>query len=187
MGEGANQHNDRYGFSSTLTYSGDLLIDGETVGSGIQCCGDVHGEMECCLPFSITRTYTASDCAGNSTSFSYQIVSSGEPCPESEGATADGTEPLPEGRMGMVMVTGLSPNPAAGEVSLRYTVEEDTEVEVTLLNLSGQVVASLGTTAVGSGEEHQLDFQVGHLPAGLYQLQVSSSREQAVRSLLVVH
>ncbi len=188
LGEGANQHNAQYGFGSTLTYSGTFVENGVTVASDIHCCGDLHGELECCLPFTITRTYTATDCAGNSTQFSYQVTSGGDPCTdETEGAVADGTEPLPEGRTGAIILTGMAPNPAGGDVSLRFAVEEDMDVEATLLNLSGQVVQPLGEWPSEAGQEYTIDFQVGELPAGLYQLRLASSREKAIRSLLVVH
>jgi hypothetical protein len=187
VGEGANQHNAQYGFGSTLTYSGTFVENGVTVASDIHCCGDLHGEIECCMPFTITRTYTATDCAGNTTEFSYQVISDGQPCAEAEGAVADGTEPLPEGRTGAIILTGMAPNPAGGDVSLRFAVEEDMDVEATLLNLSGQVVQPLGEWPSEAGQEYTIDFQVGELPAGLYQLRLASSREKAIRSLLVVH
>jgi hypothetical protein len=187
LGEGANQHNAQYGFGSTLTYSGTFVENGVTVASDIHCCGDLHGEIECCMPFTITRTYTATDCAGNATEFSYQVTSDGQPCPEAEGAVAEGTEPLPEGRTGAITLTGMSPNPAGGDVSLRFAVDEDMDVEASLLNLSGQVVQLLGGWSSEAGQEYTIEFHVGDVPAGLYQLRLASSRDQAVQSLLVVH
>jgi len=187
VGEGANQHNAQYGFGSTLTYSGQFVEDGVVVASDIHCCGDLHGEIECCLPFSITRTYTATDCAGNTAEFSYQITSSGDPCPEAEGSTADRVTELPEGRSGAIILTGMAPNPAEGDVNLRFAVEEPLEVEAAILNLSGQVVRTLGARSAEPGVEESLNFNVGDLPAGLYQLRLTAPDEQASRSLFVVH
>jgi len=72
-------------------------------------------------------------------------------------------------------------------VSLRFTVEAPMEVAAAILSLSGQVMQQLGTRASEPGAEQTLDFQVGTLPAGLYQLRLSSPEAQAMRSLLVVH
>lgn len=187
VGQGANQHNDRYGFGSTFTYSGDFYRDGALEAAGIQCCGDLHGEVECCLPFTITRTYTATDCAGNTTVFSYDIVSTGAPCPEVGGTTAERTTAPPQGRSGAISVNGMAPNPADGEVTLRFAVDEAMTVSAEVLDLTGQVVARLSATEAEPGHEYTLDFGVGHLPAGLYHLRLSGPGEQAARSLVVVH
>jgi len=187
LGEGANQHNAQYGFGSTLTYTGTFVENGTEIASGIECCGDLHGELECCLPFTLTRTYTATDCAGNTAEFSYQVVSTGDPCPEVEESTAERTTEWPQGRSGGISLTGLSPNPSDDNVSLRFTVEAPMEVAAAILSLSGQVMQQLGTRASEPGAEQTLDFQVGTLPAGLYQLRLSSPEAQAMRSLLVVH
>ena len=187
LGEGANQHNAQYGFGTTLTYSGDFVENGAVVAADIHCCGDLHGEVECCLPFTITRTYTASDCAGNTSVFSYQISSSGQPCPDAEGGTAERTDALPQGRSATIELSGMAPNPAGGDVSLRFAVQENMEVEAAILNLAGQVVQPLGSYAAEANVEHMIDFHVGALPSGLYQLRLTSSQHKAVRSLMVVH
>jgi len=187
VGEGANQHNAGYGFGSTLTYSGDVVDNGIVVATDIQCCGDLHGEIECCLPFTVTRTYTATDCAGNTTTFSYQVQSSGDPCPELEGGTADRTEALPQGRTGHIQMTGLSPNPAAGDVVLRFAVEEPLRVHAAVLDMAGQKVRDLGTTDAHPGADCVVSFDVSNIPAGLYQLHLTAAGEQAAQSLLVVH
>ena len=187
VGEGANQHNARYGFGSTLNYSGTLVVDGNTVASDIKCCGDLHGEIECCEPFTITRTYTASDCAGNTTVFSYVIQSLGDDCPEADGGTADRTVELPQNRSGAIGVTGMAPNPAGDDVTLRFAVDEPLTVEATLLDMAGQVVLDLGARDADPGIEETLRFDVGRLPAGLYQLRLTAPGEAATRNLLVVH
>lgn len=186
VGLGANQHNAAYGFGSTLTYSGTFVEDGVMVAEGVTCCGDLHGEVECCLPFTLTRTYTATDCAGNASTFSYQIVSTGEPCPEAEADAAGQPEP-PAEEEGMIHVHDMSPNPAGGDVALRFAVDADMEVEVFLLTLSGQVMESMGTVSAEPDVEETMQFQVGAFPAGLYQLQIVAPGEQATRTLLVVH
>ena len=61
------------------------------------------------------------------------------------------------------------------------------EVEAAILNLSGQVVRTLGARSAEPGVEESLNFNVGDLPAGLYQLRLTAPDEQASRSLFVVH
>jgi len=66
-------------------------------------------------------------------------------------------------------------------------VQENMEVEAAILNLAGQVVQPLGSYAAEANVEHMIDFHVGALPSGLYQLRLTSSQHKAVRSLMVVH
>ena len=67
IGEGANNKNGNYGFSGWIYYSGTFQ------GDAVMGSGDVFGDLDCCLPYQITRDYTVSDCAGNQTLFGYTV------------------------------------------------------------------------------------------------------------------
>ena len=47
--------------------------------------GDLFGDLDCCLPYDISRDYTVSDCAGNTTTFGYTVSVTGEPCEDGDG------------------------------------------------------------------------------------------------------
>ena len=72
-------------------------------------------------------------------------------------------------------------------MTLRFAVDEPLTVEATLLDMAGQVVLDLGVRDADPGIEETLRFDVGRLPAGLYQLRLTAPGEAATRNLLVVH
>ena len=68
VGTGANNVNLNYGGGGWFTYSGNLN------GQSVEGSGDFAFDHDCCPRYEIERTWTATDCAGNSTSFA-QLIS----------------------------------------------------------------------------------------------------------------
>ena len=84
LGEGANNKNGNYGFSQWMYYTG--MFGGEAVSGS----GDVFGDLDCCLAYDLERSYVASDCAGNETTFDYTVRLTGEDCDQgNEGDISD--------------------------------------------------------------------------------------------------
>ena len=193
VGLGANQHNGGYGFGSTLTYQGTLVDQGQVVATDLHCCGDLHGDIECCLPFVLTRTYTAVDCAGNTRTFSYSMVSDGGQCPEEEeGPSERGQGPAmvrlssfgsddPETRS----TIAVSPNPASGPVHVEVQVDRSGLLSVDLLDLSGSVMEHVMARHAEGGLSVRQAFDVSGLPPGLYQLRVREGHIQRFVPLVV--
>jgi hypothetical protein len=71
VGTGANNVNLNYGGGGWFTYSGNL--NGQSVAGS----GDFAFDHDCCPRYQIARTWTATDCAGNSSSFT-QLISFAE-------------------------------------------------------------------------------------------------------------
>ena len=88
--------NASYGFSGWMIYTGTMVIDGMPME--ISSSGDIFGDLDCCLPFSLERTYLVSDCAGNATTFSYTIARYGVDCldndPVNQGTTDGDHNPV---------------------------------------------------------------------------------------------
>jgi hypothetical protein len=68
VGIGANNVNLNYGAGGWFTYSGNLN------GQSVEGSGDFAFDHDCCPRYQIERTWSATDCAGNSTSFT-QVIS----------------------------------------------------------------------------------------------------------------
>ena len=195
VGLGANQHNGGYGFGSTLTYQGTLVEQGQIVAEDLHCCGDMHGDIECCLPFVLTRTYTATDCAGNTSTFSYAIVSDGGACPDGAGTTAERTmaaDPLRGGGTatdpGQPEIEGtlrVAPNPATGAVRVDLEPAGNARLSIDLLDLSGSVISSVMVGRAEAGVPVRQAFDVSGIPPGFYQLRVEEGAMQRFVPLVV--
>ncbi|MFK7757323.1 MAG: hypothetical protein AB8B53_10375 [Flavobacteriales bacterium] len=67
MGQGANNRNGNYGISGWFFYQG--MLDGNFVFGN----GDLIADLQCCPDQDIVRTWTATDCSGNTTTVT-QII-----------------------------------------------------------------------------------------------------------------
>jgi hypothetical protein len=68
LGVGANNYNANYGFGGWFTYNRKFKINNVPYGSTtgyISGTGDFAFELNCCPDYQIVRTYTATDCSGN--------------------------------------------------------------------------------------------------------------------------
>jgi hypothetical protein len=75
IGDGANNYNADYGAGGWFNYSGVFLYQGQPVTSGqAGGIGDFAFRIDQCPDYSIVRTWTAIDCAGNTTSCSQTIT-----------------------------------------------------------------------------------------------------------------
>ena len=68
LGEGANNVNLNYGIG------GWFLYDGTFNGQSVEGSGDFAFDLDCCPQYQIERTWTATDCSGNTTSYTQTIV-----------------------------------------------------------------------------------------------------------------
>jgi len=181
LGEGANNKNGNYGFSQWMYYSG--TFDGMTVNGS----GDIFGDLDCCLPYDLERTYAISDCAGNTTNFAYTVSLTGEACEEQGGITISDPEdaqPLPE--KGKVKIVSLQPNPTSDMSTLMLVSSEGTiQVELMVTTMSGTEVLNLGTVSVVEGWPFVLDIPVAGLESGMYQVKVVGKQFLETKKLLV--
>jgi hypothetical protein len=78
---------------------------------------------------------------------------------------------------------GLYPNPASSIVTVAIPMENESEVSVTLFDLSGKVVAQQHRV-LAKGDD-QMVVDVKSLPNGVYFVQVSNGENTATRKLVV--
>jgi hypothetical protein len=194
VGESANNMNTNYGFSSWLLYNGTLVVDG--MPYNVQSSGDIFGDLDCCLPFSVERTYQLRDCAGNTTTFTYTIARFGADCSDDDGlnqGTVDGghTPIVVSGNGDLVgnktpiAISSLVPNPTADFAEMRFTVNEPMRIRADLTDMSGELINQLFDGSVQPGSTYTIDLNVGSLANGMYQVRLVSNNYLTVRKLLV--
>ena len=183
MGEGANNKNGNYGFSGWFYCSGTFD------GAPFNTSGDIFGELECCLPWTLDRAYTVADCSGNTTTFHYEVHATGAPCiNEEEGGVQDGEDQTMVSYKDLIKVLDLMPNPTTGmtQVTL-FTEELGTTAQVSLFNMAGQEVMPLFNGQLNAGWPMPLMFDASDLEAGMYQLRIHSKNFVTSKKLLVAH
>ena len=191
VGIGANNMNANYGFSGWLLYMGTLVEDG--VETPVMSSGDLFGDLDCCLPWSITHDYVITDCKGNSTSFSYTVSSDGEVCEEEE-VNVGGQEHGPVvvagtgdllGNKTPIAISNLIPNPTADYSEVRFTVNQPMRVRADLTDMEGNLLDPLFEGIVEPGMTYTVDLEVESLASGMYQVRLASNSYLVVRKLLV--
>ncbi len=156
LGQAANNRNDEFGMSGWFFYSGNIN------GVEVNGPGDVIVELDCCQDQRIVRTWTATDCAGNTTTVS-QIIN-------------------------VVNQIDFDPNsmiypdaPAAFEVSgtegdefiLNFLSPDNGAILLEVMNANGQVVESLTGIQVLKDGQYQWRIPKGNLTKGSYYFSLS--------------
>ncbi|MGB1075832.1 MAG: T9SS type A sorting domain-containing protein, partial [Flavobacteriales bacterium] len=198
MGGGANNKNANNGFSGWFYYEGMFQ------GQFVMGTGDVFGDMDTSLPWSIEREYTATDCSGNVTSFGYTIDVNGETCtpvlPPLGGANdddytwggndADDDTTIGEedetGKNDLIKILGLNPNPADDRSRLTFMTFEDMVVDVAVYNLTGVRVQGVYEGTVFEDDIQNFIIYTNDLENGMYTVRILSTEGDVVTSKLMV-
>ena len=160
--------------------------------------GDIFGDLDCCLPWSVKRTWTAEDDAENQRTFSYTLsVNSDTQCDDSNGAQLGGAatgdhSPVVLGGSGdlttgktPIRVTNLQPNPTNDWSLLGFSVTENMRLRVDMVAMDGTLIAELYDGVAAPNVNHTLDIEANNLDAGMYQIRLSSAQYLVVKKLLV--
>ena len=103
----------------------------------------------------------------------------GEAVEESGVASEDGPE-----RTGLVLHPS-APNPVHASTTLRYELAEAADVELYLVNVLGQRVATLASSPMPAGP-HAVTVDATGLATGTYFVHVRAGADRAVRRFVVV-
>ena len=185
-GFGANNKNSNYGYSADFFYSGTFN------GASVNGTGDLFGDLDCTQPVTVTRTYTATDCAGNSTSFEYALSVQSTSClptPPIAGPYEDEEDNGPSGfTTGThgIEIVALQPNPASDNAFLNFVIDKDAQVAVQLYSLQGNLISDIFHGQVFANAPQTLEFRVKGLEAGTYSVMISTSYDRVSQLLMVI-
>ncbi|MFM1931955.1 MAG: hypothetical protein RL226_1258, partial [Bacteroidota bacterium] len=170
LGMHASNHGPGYGLGGWFFYAG--LFNGENVEGH----GDVFTSHNCCTARDIIRTWVATDCAGNSTSWTQTIHVTNQPN-VNPNLLIFPDEPM------LFEVSGTE-----GEEFI-ITIEADYsgEASIELYDLRGQVVEVLPTLNVVEGATYTLRYPKHRLPAGGYVFALSGGSKVLTDTEMVVH
>jgi hypothetical protein len=77
----------------------------------------------------------------------------------------------------------LGPNPSDGDFQLRFNTTDNTPIELSVVNVAGQVVYAKEWTSTGSNFDQTI--ALGHLSKGIYMAQINVGGKQYVERLIV--
>jgi len=183
IGEGANNKNANYGFSGWFYLTG--TVGGQTINSS----GDLFGELDCCQPWTLERAYTVTDCAGNATTFTYEIHATGVDCEaEDEGGISEGEDTSLVMPKELIQLLDIQPNPSNGMVQFQILSEEvGADVDVRLVSMAGEDVMAIYEGLIWEDIAQTVLFDVSNVDAGMYQIRLTSKNFMTTKKLLVVH
>ncbi len=79
------------------------------------------------------------------------------------------------------------PNPASGQLVVKYYFENDDVADISLIDMSGRLVRTLAQNMRVKNGYHADSYQVNDVPAGTYLLQLKSSRQILSQKLVIRH
>jgi hypothetical protein len=77
-----------------------------------------------------------------------------------------------------------SPNPTTGAVTFRFSVADDSNVELTVYDISGRKVLTVAEGPFPAGE-HSITADLASVPPGVYVYRLSAGTETAARKLVI--
>jgi hypothetical protein len=184
LGEGANNKNAEFGFSGWFYYNGTFQ------GASIMGSGDLFGDLNCCLPYEITRDYTVTDCSGNSEAFGYTVDITGEACLEDEGGLQGEGEESSNASNTMakdyITIDALAPNPTNATAMLTFTIQVEASVTVEVAMMDGSIVLQPFEQIVMADWPQTVLIGTNGLEAGMYQVRLTSRGFMTSKKLLVI-
>ena len=172
VGIAANNVNTNYGNGGWFYFDGVLVEN--SIETEVDGAGDFAFDADCCPRYEIVRTWTATDCAGNSTSWTQTISFSDI---EVEGAPEGGELPaLDLDEKWEDEIVGLDhrvyPNPIMGNATFSFTPVKDGKTTLEIFNLSGSNSQTIFNQEVEGGVTYKVPFSSGEMAGGVYLYQI---------------
>ena len=133
-------------------------------------------------PYYLCLTIADSSAAGYCTDTYCDSLAAGR----SEGITVTVVAPLTTGISEQTIATSLEnyPNPFSGSTTINYTIAADAAVELNVVDLLGNKVASLENSHKAAGS-YSVVWNAGDVAQGMYLLQMRANNSVSIRKIIV--
>lgn len=179
VGVGANNTTANYGGGGWFYYDG--TVDGMEVSGA----GDFAFDLDCCPQYEILRTWTATDCSGNSVSHS-QIISFadlGEEAVAEEGAGDNWSDVAVE-RENKAQHT-IFPNPTNAKSMIQFVNDVDGHTVIEVYSLNGTKVADVFNQETAAGLNYRADIDAQDLADGIYLVRIQHNGQVTTDRLII--
>lgn len=133
-------------------------------------------------PYYLCLTIADSTGAGYCTDMYCDSLAAGR----SEGITVTVVAPLTTGISEQVITTSLAnfPNPFSGSTTINYTISADAAVELNIIDLLGNNVASLENSHKAAGS-YSVVWNADNVAQGMYLLQMRANNSATIKKIIV--
>ena len=190
VGLGANNVNASFGNGGWFIAEGVLVVDGQTF-TDIRSAGDFAFDGECCTSYEVERTWTATDCSGNTSEVGTQIITVEEITNFNEDGQELASSEITQIQLSTqvtgndIAITKLAPNPASGHTSISYILNESMDIQLDIVDMSGNVMHTIFERNVQSGIEHTHALNTERMVSGVYFVRINSGKELILEKLVI--
>ncbi len=195
VGDGANNSNSNYGFSSWM------LLDGTYSHYGIEMpwigSGDVFGDLDCCASGSYTQTVTLHDCGCNTNTLEWTVVASADGCEviaEQLGGNAEdadvsviggSTDPVTD--KFPISVLEVAPNPTDHATQVQFISSGAVRLTMDLIQMNGTTVMNLYNGDIHPNMIYTQNLVLDDLEAGMYQIRWATNAGSMTKKVLLTN
>jgi len=183
VGASSNNVNQNYGNGGWFTAEGTLVDSDFGLNEELDnISGDFAFDADCCPQYTIERTWTATDCSGNSTSFtqtiSFEDLEDEIEVPNTQIDSSD-----------LLSNTGLTtkvyPNPVVGNANFEFKSYINDKVEVEVYTVTGTKIATIYSGDVEAEITYTCELKTAELKNGLYIFKVAGRDTFSIEKFVV--
>ncbi len=197
VGVGASNVNGNFGNGGWFMAAGELVVDGERF-SNLMVTGDFAFDADCCPTYELERTWSATDCSGNTSELGTQTISFARLDSIDGGLVAPPAKDLDLNPAAGILqdngfentvtfATSIVPNPASDEASFSYILNKPTNLQIDIIDTNGNVIQKVFSGTASADFKHVHQIQTGFMSSGVYLIRVAAEKEMNFTRLVVVH
>ncbi len=193
VGVGASNVNSNFGNGGWFIAQGNLVVDGENFPN-LMVAGDFAFDQDCCPSFEVERTWTATDCSGNTTEATQRITF--DNIDEEGGLDAvvlkdlnlnPNSNLLEVDRTTDISLSRVAPNPAFDHASFSYVLNKPMHVLIDIIDTNGSLIQKVFEGNASADFEHVHQIQTGNMASGVYLIRVTSEKKMTFTRLVVTN
>ena len=186
VGVAANNFSAGYGMGGWFHYEGTFqnsALPSHEDGVIENGVGDFAFEGDCCPIYNVHRTWTATDCAGNSTSWTQNISFTDL----SETAAFVEIPETPNFNIprNFMAISNIYPNPSRGLTTVEFISQFDMPVTLEIYNVVDKNTARLFAGAAKAGLVNKVDFDGSDMHSGIYFIRLISGTEIFLEKFII--
>jgi hypothetical protein len=186
LGVQAANLNEEYGVGGWVSYAGTMYNEEGEIAE-INGGGDFAFDLDCCPRYSVERSWSVTDCAGN-TSEHQQLITFEDLTEEEETPAIQ----VPEDEFSLagafiedILKVGVSPNPVTSTSEIVLSSEVNIQAGLKLYTTQGLLVRSIWSGLLDKESDTEILFKKEGLNAGLYILKLNTMAGEITSKILI--